>query len=191
MTLWRGQLDTPLGVMLALASERGLCALEFDAGKRHPRLEARLQRWFPPHDIADADAPVFARTRDWLAAYFGGGATDAPTLDLRGAPFELRVWAALQQIPFGETTSYGAIAANIGAPGAARAVGAANGANPVSLIVPCHRVIGSSGTLVGYGGGLDKKKWLLEHEFRFCATETRSRSPQRHGDTENTLFRLK
>jgi len=162
--LSRSRLDTPVGPMLALASDQGLCALEFDTGKRHARLEARLQRWFPPHDITDADTPFFTRTREWLASYFDGGTVDAPTLDLRGAPFELRVWAALQQIPFGETTSYGAIATTIGAPGAARAVGAANGANPVSLIVPCHRVIGSSGTLVGYGGGLEKKKWLLEHE---------------------------
>jgi methylated-DNA-[protein]-cysteine S-methyltransferase len=164
LTLSRALIETPVGPMLALASDQGLCALEFDNGKRHARLEARLQRWFPPHDITDANTPFFPRTREWLAAYFDGGTVDAPTLDLRGAPFELRVWAALQQIPFGETTSYGAIATRIGAPGAARAVGAANGANPVSLIVPCHRVIGSSGTLVGYGGGLDKKKWLLAHE---------------------------
>ena len=164
LQLHRQQLATPLGAMLALASDQGLCALEFDTGKRHARLEARLQRWFPPHAMVDVDTPFFARTREWLAAYFDGNAIDAPTLDLRGAPFELRVWAALQQIPFGAKTSYGAIATSIGAPGAARAVGAANGANPVSLIVPCHRVIGSSGTLVGYGGGLEKKKWLLEHE---------------------------
>ena len=156
--------------MLALASDRGLCALEFDNGSRHARLDARLQRWFPPHDIVDADALAFARTRDWLTAYFDGRVVEAPELDLRGAPFELRVWAALRHIPFGATTSYGAIAAAIDAPGAARAVGAANGANPVSLIVPCHRVIGSSGTLVGYGGGLDRKKWLLDHERGPAAT---------------------
>jgi len=80
------------------------------------------------------------------------------------APFELRVWAALREIPPGRTSSYGAIAKQLGAPSACRAVGAANGANPVSIIVPCHRVIGSSGALTGYGGGLDRKRWLLDHE---------------------------
>jgi methylated-DNA-[protein]-cysteine S-methyltransferase len=171
MTLFRSRLETQLGPMLALSSDQGLCALEFDNATRHARLEARLNRWFPPHDVADAETPLFTLTREWLSAYFEGAVLDAPQLDLRGAPFELRVWAALQQIPFGATTSYGAIAATIGAPGAARAVGAANGANPVSLIVPCHRVIGSSGTLVGYGGGLDKKKWLLAHERGRDATD--------------------
>ena len=150
--------------MLALATERGVCALEFIIPARNSRLDARLRRWAPAHEIVDGDTPALARTREWLSAYFDGHVEDAPPLDLLGAPFELRVWAALQRIPFGSTTSYGAIAAAIGAPGAARAVGAANGANPVSLIVPCHRVIGSTGTLVGYGGGLDKKKWLIEHE---------------------------
>ena len=83
---------------------------------------------------------------------------------MRGAPFELRVWAALRHIPPGRTVSYGEIARQIGAPGASRAVGMANGANPIAIIVPCHRVIGSNGTLTGYGGGLDRKAWLLDHE---------------------------
>jgi len=139
-----------------------------------PRLLARLQRFFPSHDIVDEETPILARTRAWLSAYFEGasaeppGAADLP-LDLRGAPFEQRVWGALVEIPAGVTCSYGAIAAKLGAPGASRAVGAANGANPVSIIVPCHRVIGSSGTLTGYGGGLDRKKWLLDHEARWRA----------------------
>ena len=83
---------------------------------------------------------------------------------MRGAPFELRVWAALRLIPPGQTVSYGEIARQIGAPGSSRAVGMANGANPIAIIVPCHRVIGSNGTLTGYGGGLDRKAWLLNHE---------------------------
>jgi O-6-methylguanine DNA methyltransferase len=166
LTLNRSQLDTPLGPMLALASDQGLCALEFIGPTRAVRLEARLRRWFPAHEIVDEVTPTLARTREWLSAYFEGAAADLPPLDLRGAAFELRVWTALRRIPSGATSTYGAIAATLGAPGAARAVGAANGANPVSLIVPCHRVIGSSGTLVGYGGGLDRKKWLLDHEAR-------------------------
>ena len=91
-------------------------------------------------------------------------------LDMQGPPFNKRVWTALLDIPFGRTTSYGAIAKTIGHPDAARAVGAANGANPIALIVPCHRVIGSDGSLTGYGGGLPLKRRLLEHEARVAGT---------------------
>jgi O-6-methylguanine DNA methyltransferase len=173
---------TPVGELLALATDRGLCALEFrradDAGPDRPplhaRLQRRLQRWFPAYEIANEETPILARTRDWLSAYFAGVSAEPPAtaglaLDLRGAPFEQRVWSALVEIPAGATCSYGAIAVKLGAPGASRAVGAANGANPVSIIVPCHRVIGSSGQLTGYGGGLDRKKWLLDHEARWRA----------------------
>ena len=151
--------------MLALASDTGLCALEFTGPhKRLPRLEARLSRWFPRHEIVDGDTRVIARTRKWLASYFAGTSPAAPDipLDMRGADFEKRVWAALRAIPPGQTTSYGAIAKSLGDAGASRAVGAANGANPVAIIVPCHRVIGSTGSLTGYGGGLKRKRWLLD-----------------------------
>jgi O-6-methylguanine DNA methyltransferase len=172
MLLHQTTIATPLGDMLALASERGLCALEFDRRSRHPRLDARLRRHFAPHEIVDDDAqPILTRTREWLTAYFEGRTADASNipLDLRGAPFELRVWTALRAIPAGATSTYGAIAKQLGAPGASRAVGAANGANPVGIIVPCHRVIGSTGTLTGYGGGLERKQWLLNHEARWRA----------------------
>jgi methylated-DNA-[protein]-cysteine S-methyltransferase len=168
--LSRAILATPIGEMVALASGDGLCALEFTAPeKRLSRLDARLRRWFPPHEIADADTPTIARTRTWLAAYFAGASTDAAglPLDMRGAAFEKQVWLALRAIPAGQTTSYGAIARALGSPGASRAVGAANGANPIAIIVPCHRVIGASGSLTGYGGGLDRKTWLLDHERRW------------------------
>jgi O-6-methylguanine DNA methyltransferase len=178
MRLSRTILPTPLGDMVALSSDEGLCALEFTTVKgrargeeRLSRLNARLARWFPPHEIVDRETPVIARTRGWLDAYFDGteaGIAGIP-LDMRGAPFERRVWLALQAIPPGETTSYGAIAHALGSPGASRAVGAANGANPIAIIVPCHRVIGSSGSLTGYGGGLDRKTWLLDHERRWRA----------------------
>jgi methylated-DNA-[protein]-cysteine S-methyltransferase len=164
--------------MLALASDEGLCALEFPrrgGSALHEKLRRRLHRWFPPHEIVERETRVLARTREWLAAYFDGADAQVPAaddlpLDLRGAPFERRVWAALVEIPAGATASYGAIAAKLHAPGASRAVGAANGANPVSIIVPCHRVIGSSGKLTGYGGGLDRKAWLLRHESRWRDT---------------------
>ena len=172
MQLSRTIITTPLDDMLALSSDSGLCALEFTGPRRRlPRLDARLRRWFPPHDIVDADSPVIRRTREWLRAYFAGEHADASLipLDMRGAPFELTVWTALRAIPPGTTTSYGAIARAVGSPGAARAVGAANGANPIAIVVPCHRVIGASGSLTGYGGGLDKKTWLIDHERRWRA----------------------
>ena len=170
LILSRTILTTPLGEMLALDSGEGLCALEFTGPrKRLPRLDARLRRHFPPHDITDRETPTIKRTRKWLAEYFAGKSADisALTLDMRGAEFELRVWTALRAIPPGATTSYGVIAKALGAAGAARAVGMANGANPIAIIVPCHRVIGSTGSLTGYGGGLDRKTWLIDHERRW------------------------
>jgi methylated-DNA-[protein]-cysteine S-methyltransferase len=180
MQLFRTILPTPLGEMLALASDDGLCALEFTtvSGRargeaRLTRLEARLARWFPAHEIVGRETAIIRRTRIWLDTYFDGTSAalaDLP-LDMRGAPFEQRVWRALREIPAGQTTSYGAIAAALQSPGAARAVGAANGANPVSIIVPCHRVIGASGSLTGYGGGLDRKTWLIDHERRWAVPD--------------------
>ena len=162
--------------MLALSSDEGLCALEFTTVKgrargeeRLSRLDARLGRWFPPHQIVDRETPVIARVRRWLEDYYAGTAADITgiPLDMRGAPFEKRVWTLLTTIPPGRTTSYGAIARALQSAGASRAVGAANGANPVAIIVPCHRVIGSTGSLTGYGGGLDRKTWLIDHERRW------------------------
>jgi methylated-DNA-[protein]-cysteine S-methyltransferase len=157
---------TPLGPMLAVASGSGLCGLGFDRPERATRLWKRLAHWRDAEPVQDGEAPVFETARAWLRLYFESAASatlDVP-LDLLGTGFELAVWKTLQAIPPGQTTSYGAIAASLGRPDAARAVGAAVGANPVGLIVPCHRVVGSSGALTGYGGGLDRKEWLLRHE---------------------------
>lgn len=172
MTLWRSTILTPIGPMLAVASADGLCALEFGSRGRLPRLEARLARWCRGWAVHDGSSHVIESVRGWLSAYFDGTSADASrvALDLRGAPFELRVWAALREIAPGDTKTYGAIAGRVGSPGAARAVGMANAANPVAIIVPCHRVIGADGTLTGYGGGLDRKRWLLAHERRWSAT---------------------
>ena len=113
------------------------------------------------------DQGAFSDAVDQLDAYFAGELTDFDVeLDLRGTEFQQRVWKALLTIPYGETRSYGEIAEQIGAPGSARAVGLANGHNPIAIIVPCHRVIGASGQLTGYGGGLDRKRTLLELEKR-------------------------
>jgi O-6-methylguanine DNA methyltransferase len=169
LTLFRSHIATPIGDMCALASGTALCALEFDGPRRRDRLDARLRRWFPPHAIEDADSPVLVQTRGWLADYFAGqraSVADIP-LEFHGAAFEQRVWRALLEIPAGETRSYGAIAKALGCAGASRAVGLANGANPIAIIVPCHRVIGASGSLTGYGGGLERKQWLLDHEKRW------------------------
>lgn len=184
MQLTRAMLSTPLGDMLALDSGAALCALEFTGPKKRlTRLEARpstssgrlevlerrLRRYFPLHEIVDGDTLSITRTRTWLDAYFAGISADISDLrlDMRGATFEQRVWAALRAIPPGHTTSYGAIARALGSAGASRAVGMANGANPIAIIVPCHRVIGASGSLTGYGGGLDRKTWLIDHERRW------------------------
>lgn len=200
MRLWRALLPTPLGDMVAMSSEDGLCALEFvgpneldgvatgnrntiavagPRGRFHrlTRLERRLARWFPPHDVADGPTAVSDRAREWLQRYFDGASADVGDLplDMRGAPFERRVWKALLEIPPGETTSYGAIARTLASTGASRAVGLANGANPIAIIVPCHRVIGSSGSLTGYGGGLSRKTWLLDHERRWRSDSLFSR----------------
>ena len=174
MHLFRAAFTTPVGPMLALASDTALCALEFDSGPRTSRLDARLARFYPGALIQDHENAVVAAARAWLDAYFAGETADisALTLDARGTAFELKVWTALRAIPAGTTTSYGRLAAQIATSAASRAVGLANGANPIAIIVPCHRVIGASGALTGYGGGLDRKTWLLEHEQRHWPTES-------------------
>jgi methylated-DNA-[protein]-cysteine S-methyltransferase len=115
--------------------------------------------------IAKRDASAFDAARRQLDAYFDGSrARFELRLAPRGTPFQTRVWKALLAVDFGKTASYGDIARAIGSPTASRAVGAANGQNPIAIIIPCHRIIGSSGALVGYGGGLPRKRWLLAHE---------------------------
>ena len=125
------------------------------------------QTYEPSHADWSPDSGAFADAVDQLGAYFAGELTDFDLpLDLRGTEFQQRVWEALLTIPYGQTRSYGEIAQQIGAPGAARAVGLANGHNPIAIVVPCHRVIGASGSLTGYGGGLDRKRNLLDLETR-------------------------
>jgi methylated-DNA-[protein]-cysteine S-methyltransferase len=155
------RIETPLGPMTALATGAGLAGLWFDAQAHHP---GPLQAPVDPHH------PHLRATQRWLADYWAapvGAPTPPPTLpalDLRGTPFQRAVWAALLQIPPGATSTYAAIATAAGSPAAVRAAGAAIGRNPISLIVPCHRVLGSGGALTGYAGGLDRKRALLSHE---------------------------
>jgi methylated-DNA-[protein]-cysteine S-methyltransferase len=134
------------------AGADGLRAIDFDLAR-------------PPEGEPDPDHPLLTEAVRQLRAYFAGSLQQFTLpLDPRGTAFQLRVWRELENIPFGETRSYAQVAATIGAPRAVRAVGAANGANPLPIVVPCHRVIGSSGSLVGYGGGLPLKKRLLRLE---------------------------
>jgi AraC family transcriptional regulator of adaptative response/methylated-DNA-[protein]-cysteine methyltransferase len=175
MQLVRATLPTPVGPMLALASDEGLYALEFDSGQRMTRLDARLTRFLASPAVIDGTSDVIERTRAWLDAYFAGRSAEVIGLSLTpaGSRFEQKVWAALRRIPPGETRSYGQIAAQVASTvNASRAVGLANGANPIAIIVPCHRVIGADGSLTGYGGGLERKLWLLEHEQRYWPTDT-------------------
>lgn len=150
-------LPSPVGKLALVAGDGGLVAVlwENDDPRRVPcAAQAR------PGDYAVLDAAA-----DQLGAYFAGTRTafDLP-LDFRGTDFQKRVWAALLAIPYGETRSYGEIARAIGQPGASRAVGAANGRNPISIVAPCHRVVGGTGKLTGFAGGLAAKAHLLEHE---------------------------
>lgn len=175
------RISSPVGPLLAVASERGLSALPFldpvHEAEDTERFFDRLRRWFDgasvPQLVDGSEHPVLTATQRWLDDYFSGvfGRRPLPPLDMRGADFERTVWKALLDIPIGTTCSYGEVARRLGNPGAARAVGLANGANPVPIIVPCHRVIGASGALTGYGGGLPRKTWLLDHERRHWGSE--------------------
>jgi O-6-methylguanine DNA methyltransferase len=152
--------------MVPMASEKGLAVLEFVKPNRQEMLTRRLNKWFSGCEIVDANDDIIKKTGEWLVHYFAGefDRLSTPPLDMRGTEFELKVWQALQGIPLGQTISYQQLADRVGIPKGARAVGSANRRNPVSIIVPCHRVIGQNGLLVGYGGGLEVKQALLSHE---------------------------
>ncbi len=157
-------LETPLGPISLASDGRALvgldfCPLERMASRLRSRLGAEVAFRASPDPLG-----LTAPTR----AYFAGDvdALAAAPVDGGGTPFQRRVWAALRDIPAGETESYSALAARLGAPRAARAVGLANGRNPVAIAVPCHRVVGADGSLTGYAGGLEWKRWLLDHERR-------------------------
>ena len=158
---------TPLGPMFVCASERGVCLLEF-VDRRMLETEFRdLQRLFNAPILAGENAHTRQAERE-MGEYFAGSrfVFDVP-LDTPRTAFRQAVWRILQTIPYGQTASYAEQAAKLGKPQAVRAVANANGANRVSIIIPCHRVIGKDGSLTGYAGGLARKQWLLEHEHRY------------------------
>jgi len=150
-------IDSPLSELTLVAADGVLAGLYMEQQRHRP----------PQETLGDPDPEPFGGVVAQLRAYFDGAST---TFDLplapRGTPFQREVWAALGTIPYGQTISYGQLAARVGRPAAARAVGLANGRNPISIIVPCHRVVGSGGGLTGYGGGLERKRHLLALEAR-------------------------
>jgi AraC family transcriptional regulator of adaptative response/methylated-DNA-[protein]-cysteine methyltransferase len=157
-------LPSPLGTMLAVASETGLAMLEFVDRRALENELIRMRKRMGAPIVAGSSA-ILEQTKREMAEYFEGARRDFTIpLDLRGSEFQLQVWNALCDISFGRTESYGQMAKRIGRPSAVRAIGRANGTNQVAIVVPCHRVIGADGTLTGYGGGLWRKEWLLEHE---------------------------
>ncbi len=162
MLLHYDETNSPIGGIQFFSDGAAVCALEFTGHKTDIR--AQLQRRFGAFEVRRGSDPLKLAAR--LRQYFAGDlhALAETPVNAGGTPFQQRVWAALRTIPVGTTCSYGELAAQIGNPAACRAVGRANGLNPVSIIVPCHRVIGASSALTGYGGGLERKRWLLRHE---------------------------
>jgi len=158
-------LPTPIGRVYMAASERALIRIELP----DPNAEMRLKIWvalhFPHASIRCGVSPILKKAATQLEGYFTGGLEEFTLpCQLVGTDFQVAVWERVRDVPFGATCSYGEIADAVGRPRAVRAVGAAQGANPLPIVIPCHRVIGADGGLTGYGGGLDVKRWLLEHE---------------------------
>lgn len=148
-------MDSPIGELTLTAVGGVLTGVHMNEQRHTPKTP----------DGCERDDAGLAHVVEQLNAYFSGELTDFElSMEMRGTDFQRRVWAALCEIPYGETISYGELARQVGNPKASRAVGLANGRNPVAIVVPCHRVIGADGSLTGYGGGLDRKVWLLEHE---------------------------
>jgi methylated-DNA-[protein]-cysteine S-methyltransferase len=164
--------ESPIGTIALVATEDGkLCALDFT--DRAEIMERRLEARFGEVALREAHDPGGHASR--LHAYLEGelDALDTADVDAGGTPFQQRVWQALRNVPVGATRSYAEIAQEIGQPGAARAVGTANGRNPIALAIPCHRIITQSNTLGGYAGGLERKRWLLAHEGAWQAGAAR------------------
>jgi methylated-DNA-[protein]-cysteine S-methyltransferase len=161
------RIPSPFGDVWAVVDDDGaLVRLDFEGGRSAPRDREDLEAWFEARGaFVQWNKARLRPVARQLNAYFRGKRTsfDLPVAP-EGTPFQRKVWKALQRIPFGKTLSYGQLAKRVGSPGAARAVGRANATNPVSVVIPCHRVIGSNGSLTGYGGGMERKRGLLELE---------------------------
>ena len=174
------RVPTPIGQMLVLTdAQQQLRAVDWSDFEA--RMHTLLRRQYGKNAVQLQDARQPSDARRKLEAYFGGDVAaiaDLPVA-LGGTPFQRQVWQALRGIASASTVSYGALAARISRPTAIRAVGLANGANPVGIVVPCHRVIGANASLTGYGGGLHRKRWLLDHEARWLAAQAAQPRPAR------------
>lgn len=161
-TVALSSLESPVGPLTIAACGPRVCLVHF--GVPTAALHRTLQSWYSEAAIAEHGDPGGAVSI--LRRYFAGDLESLAeiSVELHGTSFQRSVWMALRSVAAGTTASYAELAARVGAPSAVRAVGAANGANPVAIVLPCHRIIGSNGSLTGYGGGLDRKRWLLEHE---------------------------
>ena len=173
-SLATAEIHSPLGPLRIAATAAGLARIAFASGARSD-FQGWLERHVPSADVV-TNLPALDTACKELRAYFDGGLTKFTVpLDLRGTSFQLAVWQKLREIPFGETWTYGQMAERLGKPGAQRAVGLANGSNPVAIVVPCHRVTAARGRLGGFGGGLQAKRWLLAFEGRGLPLLRRSR----------------
>ena len=171
MTLCHHFLETPLGRMIIAASTHGVCLLEFVDLPRFDKEIFALQRLLKAQMVPGKNAHTRQAAQELTEYFRGVRQVFTVALHPPGTAFQQRVWAALCTLPYGTTTHYQALAAHIGKPTAVRAVAAANGANRVSILIPCHRVIGTNGALIGYGGGLSRKAWLLAHERGMTPSE--------------------
>lgn len=184
LKLLLSQIASPIGTISLVTDGAALCALEFQDCE--PRLHRSLRLYYGSHTmtpIPDAGEP-----REQLEAYFEGhlAALDRVQVHTGGTEFQRSVWAALRLIPPGTTTTYGKLAAQIGRAKAIRAVGHANGANPVSIVVPCHRVVGADARLTGYGGGLERKAWLIAHERRHAVIDDQRKREREEGTSTSS-----
>ena len=161
------RINTPIGTLILIADTEGNLRVT-DWTDHQSRMHLLLERHYVKDAFRLEPTPNPNNLSAALHRYFAGDLTAIDTLPVQtaGTPFQREVWRALREIPAGTTTSYGQLAQRIGHPTAVRAVGLANGANPIGVVVPCHRVIGANGSLTGYGGGLERKRWLLHHESK-------------------------
>jgi methylated-DNA-[protein]-cysteine S-methyltransferase len=163
--LYIDRLNTPIGQIAIVTADDKLCALDF--ADYEARMMGLLTRRYDSIELTPQANPSGITAR--LQAYLAGDLTTLAeiSIDMGGTPFQQQIWAKLREIPIGETWTYGRLASEIGKPTASRAVGMANSLNPIAIVVPCHRVIGANGRLTGYAGGIDRKRWLLQHESSF------------------------
>jgi methylated-DNA-[protein]-cysteine S-methyltransferase len=164
-TFLLNRVETPVGPMLIAVDEQDRLRV-LDWQSHIERMERLIERYYGFGAVALKESAASNAVSEKLQAYVAGdiAAIDEIATETTGTGFQRKVWAALREIPAGQTWSYGKLAQHVGEPGAARAVGLANGSNPIGIVVPCHRVIGANGTLTGYGGGIERKRWLLRHE---------------------------